>query len=591
MSMNRITIERILYTLALLLGLGFRLLQLGAAPLSDYEANWALQALDVSRGQPVNLGPAPGYVSLTGILFFLLGDSNAIARLLPALAGSLLVLLPLAFRGYLARYPHGNLGGLILAFGLALDPGLVAASRLAGGPMLAAGFGLLALGFAYNRRPLLAGVLGGLALLSGPPVLLGALGLAVAWAASGLLADSALPATSRSAPDGYHPELARAGALAAGGTILLAGTLFFRQPQGLGALAGTFPAFLAGWVNASGIPVSRLLAALLFYQPLALAFGLAAAVRGWISRERLPRGLSLWFGSALILALLFPGRQVTDLVWVLVPLWALAALELARQSEVFEWERLPALGQAILVFLLLSLAWINLAGLSQSGIDPQVLRLRWAVIGGTLFLGAVTTVLVALGWSVVIAQRGLAWGLAASFSLYLLSGTWGISQLRSNSPQELWSPPPTTHQAALLLDTLGDLSEWRTGQRGSLDIQVASESPSLRWALRNWEKVSFQPLPGPDEVPSVILRSGDESSPSLTVAYRGQDFAWWAYPDWPSGLPQDWPRWLVFRQGPQREEHIILWARGDLFPDGSLAPVEENQDPEPVFPEDEEFLP
>jgi hypothetical protein len=98
-------------------------------------------------------------------------------------------------------------------------------------------------------------------------------------------------------------------------------------------------------------------------------------------------------------------------------------------------------------------------------------------------------------------------------------------------------------------------------------------------------------LPGPDEVPSVILRSGDESSPSLTVAYRGQDFAWWAYPDWPSGLPQDWPRWLVFRQGPQREEHIILWARGDLFPDGSLAPVEENQDPEPVFPEDEEFLP
>jgi len=104
-------------------------------------------------------------VLLTGLLFFLFGDSNAIARLWPALAGSLLVLLPWTFRGYLARYPAGRIAGLVLAFGLALDPGLVAASRLAGGPMLAAGFGLLALGFAYDRRSLPFGILGGLALI------------------------------------------------------------------------------------------------------------------------------------------------------------------------------------------------------------------------------------------------------------------------------------------------------------------------------------------------------------------------------------------------------------------------------------------
>jgi hypothetical protein len=589
--MNRITIERILYSLAFLMALGIRLLHLGAAPLSDYEAGWALQAFEVAGGGSAALGPAPGYLLLTGLLFFLFGDSNAFARLVPALSGSLLVFLPLAFRGFLGRYPRGRLAGILFAFGLALDPGLVAASRLAGGPMLAAGFGLMALGFATNRRSLLAGVFGGLALLSGPPVLLGALGLAIAWSGAVLLKDANLPGFSRSSPGDHRYEFARAGALAAGGTILIAGTLFFRQPQGLGALAGTFPAFLSGWVNASGIPVSRLLAALVFYQPLALAFGLVAAVRGWVSGESLPRGLSLWFASALVLALLFPGRQVSDLVWALVPLWALAALELARHTETYEWERLPALGQGVLVFLLLSLAWINLAGLSQSGADPQVLRLRWAVVGGTIVLGTVTTVLVALGWSLAIAQRGLAWGLAAAFGLYGLSTLWGLSQLRAASPQELWSPPPTTQQADLLLGTLRELSEWRTGQQESLDILVASEAPSLRWALRNWEKVTFQSSPGQGEVPSVILRSGDDSPPSLTVAYRGQDFAWWSYPDWQGGLPQDWPRWLVSRVGPQRQENIILWARGDLFPDGALVPSAEEQEPESIFPEDEEFLP
>ena len=591
MSMNRITIEQILYALAFLLALGLRMLNLGAAPLTDLEAGWALQALNVAEGQHAALGPAPGYVLLTGLLFFLFGDSNAIARLWPALAGSLLVLLPWTFRGYLARYPGGRIAGLVLAFGLALDPGLVAASRLAGGPMLAAGFGLLALGFAYDRRSLPSGILGGLALLSGPPALQGALGLALAWGAALLLKLTGLPGWSRPGEDGYRREFARAGALAAGGTILLAGTLFFRQPQGLGALAGTFPAFIAGWVNASGIPASRLLAALVFYQPLALVFGLVAAVRGWVSGTALPRVLSLWSVSALVLALLSPGRQVSDLVWVLVPLWALAALELVHHLRVFEWERLPAFGQAALVILLLSLAWINLAGLGQSGADPQVLRLRWAVIGGTLFLGTVTTMLVALGWSAVIAQRGLAWGLAVSFGLYILSAVWGVSQLRPDSPQELWSPPPATQQAEQLLRTLRDLSDWRTGQRASIDILVASEAPSLRWALRNWENVTFKPGPGPDEIPSIILRSGDQSPPSLTVAYRGQDFAWWAYPDWQGGLPQDWPRWLVSRQGPQRLEHVILWARGDLFPDGSLAPPAELQEPEDIFPGEEEFLP
>jgi len=96
--------------------------------------------------------------------------------LYPAIAGSLLVLVPLFFKREL-----GSLAALILMTGLALDPGLVVMSRTLGSPMGAIGFGLLAVGLAYARRPLLAGVAAGLSLLSGQAVIAGLASMGLAW--------------------------------------------------------------------------------------------------------------------------------------------------------------------------------------------------------------------------------------------------------------------------------------------------------------------------------------------------------------------------------------------------------------------------
>jgi hypothetical protein len=579
MKTHRITVEQALFLLVFLLALGLRLLRLGAAPLSDSEADLALQALEIARAIASGeraVGPQPGYVLLTGLTFFLFGSSNALARIWPALAGSLLVWFPYLFRHFLERYPFGRKAALIVAVGLALDPGLVALSRLAGGPMLAIGFGLLALGWAYQRRPFLAGMSGGLALLGGPAALHGAFGLALAWGAGSLLERLRIRIESPAfEPDGPVKRSLNSGVLAAGGTILLAGTLFLRVPQGLGALAGAIPAYLAGWAAAPVIPVSRLLAALVFYEALPLALGLVGAIRSWWAGNGLSRWLSLWILSALLLALLYPGRQAGDLGWVLVPFWSLAGLELARHLEVNPWERLPALGQAALVVLLLALAWINLAGLGQLGTDLQAYRLRWAVIGGTFFLGTVTSLLIALGWSPTAAERGLAWGTTAGLGLYLVASTWSVSQLRPDSPVELWAPPPTTQQEAQLLHTMGDLSEWRTGHRNMLDVVVVSAAPSLRWALRDWERISFRSDLAAEALPALVIQPGDLPPPSQSAAYRGQDFGWWVYPGWEGGLPADWPDWLVFRAAPERRVQLILWARADLFPGGSLGAVGE----------------
>ena len=69
--MKKIRNEHLLYLLAFLLALGLRLANLGKAPLSDFEAGWALQSLALARGETVTLGALPGYIFPTTLLFFL----------------------------------------------------------------------------------------------------------------------------------------------------------------------------------------------------------------------------------------------------------------------------------------------------------------------------------------------------------------------------------------------------------------------------------------------------------------------------------------------------------------------------------------
>ena len=96
--MNKIRTEQMLYLVVFLLALGIRMLNLGDAALSDFEAGLALQSLGLVAGENLTLGPQPGYYFPTPFLFSLLGASNFMARLWPAFAGSLIVQVPYAFR-------------------------------------------------------------------------------------------------------------------------------------------------------------------------------------------------------------------------------------------------------------------------------------------------------------------------------------------------------------------------------------------------------------------------------------------------------------------------------------------------------------
>ena len=264
-----------------------------------------------------------------------------------------------------------------------------------------------------------------------------------------------------------------------------------------------------------------------------------------------------------------------------MPLWALASIELSRYISVTKEDRWPMLGEATLVFILAVIVWLNLASAANFVGDDQVARLRWVVILGAIVLGVITTILVALGWSSKAASRGLVLGICVSLGLYVVASMWSVSQVHANGENELWSPPPYTKRIDSLMSTVADLSEWETGFRNTLEIVAVSEAPSLRWALRDWVDTKYA-SDAIGDLPPVILKSGGQSEPSQAVAYRGQGFGVWIYPAWNGALPLDWPKWLVFREAPHYSDELILWARGDLFPDGSMLVESDTEPPVPI---------
>ena len=552
--------ENILYLFAFILALAVRLIRLDALPVTDLEAKWALQALGVAQGTHPTLGSQPAYILLTSIFFFLYGGgTNFLARLVPALTGSVLVLVPILFRDRLKPRP-----GLILAFFLALDPGLVALSRQAGSSILAITFLFLAWGFWRKRNPRWAGVFAGLTLLSGPALWAGLLGLALTWAI--------LQAWERGPKTESARRPARGEWLSALwfglGTLVIGGTLFFLSPNGLGAWMSSLPEYLSGWRNPSGISAGMLLFSLVAYQPLALILGLIAIGRGlWFKNSRATR-LSLWALVALLLALFYPARQVSDLAWMLIPLWSLAALELSRNLKIFNEERVEVLGVVSLSVLILAFSWLDFLALNQTAIPSASANLRAWLLFGSLFLLVMSILLVAVGWSIRSARLGAVWGLVAALGIYSLSAMMGAGGLRVAPGAELWNAGAEPAESDLLLMTVDQISDWSKTNIDAQPVTIAGiDSPALEWLLHK-HKVDVVNSLDASASPPIIITTGQDN-PSLAAGYRGQSFVWRQSPLWNDAQVVDWMHWVAFHQMPQSSETIVVWVRDDLFIDST----------------------
>ncbi|HEY3344636.1 MAG TPA: phospholipid carrier-dependent glycosyltransferase [Anaerolineaceae bacterium] len=575
----RITREQLWYALAFCIALILRLAALGTAPLSDPEAQLALQSLAISRGTHAVLSGQPGGLLVSSALFFLLGSSNFAARLWPALAGSLLVLAPLGLRRWL-----GGRAALALAFFLALDPGLVALSRQVGSPLPAIAFSLLAIGFWQAKKPVWTGIAAGLALLGGPQVWNGLLGIGAALAVTWLLDRIGPAQASDASPAEVEPVDASgacfawpAAGLALAMTLAAVGTLFWLAPEGLSALGASLSAYFGTWVTGSGIPAVRLLQALAGDEFLFVSLAIWGLWRGLRGRSRLDAVLGIWFLAALALAALPTGRQVESLGWALIPLLGLAARGVAEIPFGEEdHERIPTWVYTAAVAGILGFTWLSLTAMLlawQQG-DPKLILETSLRIGGGVILLASATFLVGWGWSAHVAGQGALRGLLLALVIYQLSAATAAAGWRLTPPAEVWDSAPRPQAAQFLGETVQDLSRWRTGDARTLDLVVLGEqAPSLAWYLRDMTAAQMTLQLAKTASPSLVITPQQDQPPQLAATYRGQSFAWDTSPDWGAMSAQAWVNWAVFRTAPLREDAIILWARTDVFLGANLSPT------------------
>jgi hypothetical protein len=518
-----------LYWLAFLIALGFRTIQLGASPLTDSEATLALQALHLAQGKSPLLGPQPGYILLTSILFSVINSTNFMARVVPAMAGSVLVFAPWSFRDRIKPRP-----AIILAFLFAIDPGLVAFSRQASGTILAVTFLLFAWAMWRHGRLIPAGIFAGFALLSGPSLWAGLLTLGLTWlffqgthtrAAPEETPDQPptsnspitnfpttnfpttnFPITNSQLPiSQYRPAL-----LALLVTILLGGTLFFLSPNGLSAWLSALPAYLKGWAAPSSMTPARLLVAFAGYEALGIFLAVFSLIRGYRTGSRRITRLALWLGVALLLAIFY--RQMSEFVWAILPLLTLAALELSRAMNIYADERLEVGIVVVALMILLVYIWFDVA---KIGLDPysqlnsttlplfgrtiQISSAPYIILLGASLILVLCIAFVAFGWSTRTAWLGTVWVFTIFLGVYTLASAWGASRMRAQNGLEFWLPDQPPVQSRLLLSTVYDVSEFSLGHIQAQPVTIMGiDSPALEWLLhdRDVEVVPALDRPG-----------------------------------------------------------------------------------------------
>lgn len=560
----RLTIADGLYLLVVVGAALLRFTNLGSISLSPAEASQALTVWQLS--QPIHTIitiESPAYFSLTAVLVAFLGSSDAVMRLIPALFGLGLVLLP-----WLLRDRLGKIGALAAAGLLAVSPLLAAVSRTAGGEaialfalLLAAVAGLqMASSRSSNWLYVLAIALG-LGLSSAPLIYSGLLTLVIARWSQHKIAPPQSPTTW---PE--RSQLIKATVVGLAVLIALC-TRFFTFPAGIGAAAQLFGDWLTQF-NLLGGPQELIEPFLVLarYEVVLLSLGIVAML--WAIWRNQPLGtmLTYWLMAALILLLL--QRGVLDNV-LIIPLAGYLLLGLATNHLL--WHSSSRWTWAVTGIVLL-LGAIILANLSRflrvSFADNQQILNLWMAL--------FTVALAMLAFYFFWATHGRAilqgsWlGILILVLLYQWGTAWQLTHNSANDPRERWVQEAADDELPVLLNTIEKISQTATNSNIDLELYSTVDSPVLHWYLRDyWQAQYGQSLP-PGAQYEVIISLADIEEPVFGSDYLGSDFGLLrtgtAQAPLSSTPGTDILRWWLFHESttPLVEERVILWVRSDL---------------------------
>ena len=611
-------VERAAYIAIGLLAAVLRFFQLGLRPLNEAEAVQALAAFRFVQGggAAAPAGTLPALFTGNVLGFTLMGASDLSARWLPALAGVVLVLLPIGLRHRL-----GRVGALAASFMLAISPSAVYVSRSLDGASVVAAcslamvVGLIA--YLDTHRPgylyLLATALG-LGMCAGPGIYTLLL-ILVAFALLLFVGERLLHRDTgwSSLPVAWYAARSEKGLLARAGAVLgatfgLVAMAFVLHPAGVGHAADLIGAWARGFLpEPGGQPLFYPLLLLLRYEALILVLGLVEMGR-WLVRP----GRGVWqqsgeqetveFGSSYphtaflvfwtvvagLLLLVMGHRPASNILWIVVPLALLAGQGVERawrwigqakkqlgrdlwfEAGVFA---LIALGVGIFLYL-----QVVAYGLSSSTATTSIAGITLYASSTYLLLAMVVLVLLvglgAVAWlwrgpALVLAGGWLALGIV--LGLFGFKAMWEVNIAHASDARELMILHTTVPDVRLLVERLESLSQEKSGDVHTLPFTVdAATGPVVAWYLRDFSRQSVVEdlSTPPDTVAAVTLAAQDLP---IGETFRGQGFP--LRSDWlPWSEDSRWAvwgqplvRWLLFTDGslPAVDQEVVLWVAGE----------------------------
>jgi hypothetical protein len=331
--------------------------------------------------------------------------------------------------------------------------------------------------------------------------------------------------------------------------------------------------------------LGRTLGIVLLYEPLIWLPAIPGMVTLARGEDRWQRFLWTWFLAGVILALLRPG-QADSVFVLLIPLACAAASffhdligRLTENGGEYRNSMLAAsvLGVAALCFhAWLSLGqYANLAALHDT--ERAAASLMLFGISLILMLGVL-----ALLWtfSKRLAWHSLVLALTLVLSLYGWGRAWELGHAQRTDPRELWIDEAPAPGLPVMVETLQTTSHRVSGSTTDLPLTVQSDSPMLRWALRDFDVQWVDEL-RPMVISDAVLTPFQEN-PLLGDSYLGTDFSlMWRQSTSLNAVPllSDRLRWWLTREAPlpEQTDQVILWVREDMVLAGDPEVVDNQQ--------------
>jgi len=567
-----LTVEVALYILIGMMAAGLRFYALGAQPLRESEAAQALAAWRFYQG---NFEGTTGYSPLLFLgnvfCFALLGASEAMARLVPALSGTLLAVLP-----YFLRRHLGRSGALVASILLALSPSTLFFSRYLRGQIVVTACVLAVLvgffGYLDNKQPKYAYLTSGaLALsLSADPMgytfvlifgtFLLLLGL-VYRLANVDMGWSVVLVAWRTARE--EKDLLKNSALVLAVVLVLVCMAFLLNFAGLPAALDFLPTWLAQLGPQPGAQLWYYYFQLLvLYEPLILVFGLIGLVYHYIGqRDFLTTFLLYWTVAAAVIYALAGQKAPGNVLLLLLPLALLASLLLGRfwdqlaQAAVWGVEGLfAALSLPVVAYLA-----IQLAGYASSG---QAVYLYMALVAFVVLPSLVALCWMWLGQGPALRCGGIV--LLLVLAMLTVGLSVGLNYHRAADPREPMVAEATLPGIVDLVTTLERVSSHQEGDPHIIAVTVEEATgPVLAWYLRNFGHTRFVEKLSPSIETPVVITPAEEEEPTLGGSYVGQSFA--LQVTWnPQGLTgTERMRWLLYREAltPVKSYDVVLWVK------------------------------